>query len=369
MSRTLLARLALLVGTVIVMVAVLEVAIRQVFPVPPTWIEPQVTHLESPLLGWVLPPGLDAYTIDAPVHVNDLGYRDDPMPRAKPPDELRVLGLGDSFTFALGVRFEDLWVQQLERMLADRLGPGRPVQVVNAGVAGYNTRQELIFLETDGWRLQPDVVVVGFYWNDLVGNDEPLPDLATTPRYHPERLAWERGAREQGHLIPAPIRNRLRRSVLLYQLTTRVKQLRDALLAEPGEYSLVQRALLEGDERFLAPYWEATTRRLRELAASAAAHDVPVVLMAFPMENEIRFEFPAMRMADDLREAWGPTGMPFIDLGPAYREALEAGRNPFLPYDLHPNAEGMQIASVHLMRVFESEGYLARAGDGIASSR
>jgi len=358
MSGRLCAKLGLLAVTSLLMVGVLELAIRQFFPAPATWIDPQVTHLESPLLGWVLPPGLEAYTIDAPVTVNAAGYRDDDFPRAKPAGEYRVLALGDSFTFALGVRFEDLWVQQLELALGARVGPERSAQVVNAAVAGYNTRQELIVLESDGWSLDPDLVVVAFYWNDLVGNDEPIPDLQTTPRIANAELTWERGEREQGHLIPAALRDRLRQSVLLYQATIRAKQVMAAFDPPAGAYATVQRALLEGDDDTLEPYWRATRERLLEITASARRRGVPVVLMLFPMENEIKIDFPEMRMAETLREVWAPTGMPFVDLTAAYRESLRGGANPFLPYDLHPNAHGMKIASDRLLEVIETEDLL-----------
>ena len=166
MTRNLL----LLACSLGVAAALMELALRFVFPVPPTWHDPQTRHLESPLLGWVLPPNSRSYTIDAPVSVNSHGLRDDEFSLEKPAGEIRVLALGDSFTFAQGVRFEDLYVQQLERKLRERYSP-HPVQVINAGVAGYNTRHELIYLLAEGLRFEPDLVTVGFYWNDLIGNE------------------------------------------------------------------------------------------------------------------------------------------------------------------------------------------------------
>lgn len=359
MSGSLCAKIGVLLATSLFMLGVLELAVRQVFPQPATWHDPQITHLESPMLGWVLPPGHDAFTIDAPVSVNDLGYRDDAFSREKPDGEYRILGLGDSFSFALGVWFEDLWVQQLERALDGRVGAGRTPQVINAAVAGYNTRQELIVLESEGWTLDPDLVIVAFYWNDLVGNEEPLPDYDTTPRIADDQLTWERGERQQDHLIPSSIRDTLRRSVLLYQATIRTKQVMAAFRPPTGDYAHVQRSLLEGDDAALAPFWRATEKRLLQIAESATKRGVPVILMVFPMENEIKIDFPDMKMAEKLREIWAPTGLPFIDLAPAFRQSLDAGDNPFLPYDLHPNAIGMKIASDRLLELIEGEG-LAR---------
>jgi hypothetical protein len=340
-----LRNLSLLGAVLLGLLLLLEAVARLVWPVPPTWIEPQTRHLHSPLLGWVLPPGSESYTIDAPVRVNSLGLRDDEIPLAKPAGERRILALGDSFTFALGVRFEDLYVQQLEALLAKQ-HPGERIQVINAGIAGYNTRQELIRLLVQGFALSPDVITIGFYFNDLVGNEEPLPDLATTPMIDPDDSAPVAGLQ---HALPSWIRDRLRRSVLLYQIVIRSKMLLQSFEPSDDDYSRVQRGLLAGDAKALEPYWRVTAERLLAIAAAARERDIPVVLLAFPMENQLKLEIPASVWGDRLREIWAPTGMPFIDVEPLYRAALAAGQNPFLPYDLHPSPLGMRIAAEQLL--------------------
>lgn len=342
-----LRNLSVLGAALAAMGLLLEAVARLFWPVPPTWIQPQTRHLHSPLLGWVLPPGSESFTIDAPVRVNSLGLRDDEFPLAKPAGERRILCLGDSFTFALGVRFEDLYVQQLETMLANQ-HPDERFQVINAGIAGYNTRQELIRLLAQGFDFSPDLITVGFYWNDLLLNEDPLPDLAATPMIDPDASAHDSGAH---HALPSSIRDRLRASVLLYQIVIRSKILMQSFHPSEDDYSRVQRALLEGDADFLEPYWRITGQRLLEIAAAAREHAVPVVLLAFPMENHVKLDFPRLLWSERLREIWAPTGMPFVDVEPAYRAALKAGQNPFLPYDLHPGPLGMRIAAEQLLEV------------------
>jgi hypothetical protein len=63
---------------------------------------------------------------------------------------------------------------------------------------------------------------------------------------------------------------------------------------------------------------------------------------------------------DALREAWGPTGLPLVDLEAAYREATAAGGpdDPWLPYDLHPNARGMAIAAEAVRAAIRERGLL-----------
>jgi len=109
-----------------------------------------------------------------PVHINGLGFRDDrEYSLAKGPSTFRILVLGDSVTFGHGSVYEHTYPYLTEQ----RLKAWRPDidwQVWNAAVPGYNTSQELAYLLEVGDRFQPDLVVVGFFDNDLSDN-HPLP--------------------------------------------------------------------------------------------------------------------------------------------------------------------------------------------------
>jgi hypothetical protein len=83
-----------------------------------------------------------------------------------------------------------------------------------------------------------------------------------------------------------------------------------------------------------------------------------VILMVFPMENQIKRTYPDLVWAEKLREIWEPTGFPMVDVEPAYRRARESGRNPFLPYDQHPGPYGMEIAADALYNEILRQGYL-----------
>jgi len=78
--------------------------------------------------------------------------------------------LGDSFVEGAQVPLENTVARRLEGLLASR-AEGRPLDVVNAGNAGFGTGQELLYLENDGRAYQPDLVVlVYFVDNDLPDN-------------------------------------------------------------------------------------------------------------------------------------------------------------------------------------------------------
>jgi hypothetical protein len=99
---------------------------------------------------------------------NDRGFRDvRRFPYAKPAGTFRVLSLGDSHTQGYEVRQEATFSSVLERYLRGR---GLKAEVLNAGVSGFSTAEELAFLENEGYKYEPDVVVLGFYANDFEDN-------------------------------------------------------------------------------------------------------------------------------------------------------------------------------------------------------
>jgi lysophospholipase L1-like esterase len=115
-----------------------------------------------------------------PVHINSLGFRDDrEYALVKGPTTFRILVLGDSVTFGHGSVGEHTYPFLLEQ----RLKAWRPEvdwQVWNLAVPGYNTSQELAQLLQVGPVYKPDLVVIGFYENDLIDNFAIAHDVRRT---------------------------------------------------------------------------------------------------------------------------------------------------------------------------------------------
>jgi hypothetical protein len=100
--------------------------------------------------------------------INRQGFRRDAdIQLEKPSGVYRVLVLGDSHTLGYEVAQEQTYSRVLERHLSTR---GRRAEVINAGVAGFGTAEELVFLREEGLRYSPDAVVLGFYANDYLDN-------------------------------------------------------------------------------------------------------------------------------------------------------------------------------------------------------
>lgn len=136
-------------------------------------------YIADPELGQRLAPNYDGWFAGVPVHINALGFRDSrDYALEKQPGTFRILVLGDSVTFGHGALSDTTYPYLLEQRLK-RWRPDVGWQVWNLGVPGYNTAQELKYLERVGPIYQPDLVIVGFYENDLQDNDVPT---RATPR-------------------------------------------------------------------------------------------------------------------------------------------------------------------------------------------
>lgn len=129
----------------------------------------------DPMRRQRLAPHYTGWFAGVPVHINSLGFRDDrEYSLAKGPSTFRILVLGDSVTFGHGSVAEHTYPLLLEQKLK-RWRPEVDWQVWNLAVPGYNTSQELAQLLQVGPAYQPDLVIVGFFDNDLVDNYDVQP--------------------------------------------------------------------------------------------------------------------------------------------------------------------------------------------------
>lgn len=101
---------------------------------------------------------------------NSLGLR---MTRELSPrksaNEKRILAVGDSFVWGEGLPYEDLITVKMEALLNRDYGE---VQVINGGQSGFDTIDELERLKLLMPLCQPDMAIIFFYTNDVVGKND-----------------------------------------------------------------------------------------------------------------------------------------------------------------------------------------------------
>ena len=199
MLRALGLRLALILAGILAAFVIAEIAVR-VFDLAPAEF-----YTYDPYVGWKLKPGASGWQTHegrAFIEVNRDGFRGRDYSFEKPPGTLRVAVLGDSFTEAQHVAFDDTFCAVAQRDLQAQCpftvgGEGRPqrlftrVEVMNFGCDGYGTAQELETLRHWVWRYSPDIVVLAFFnGNDVRNNSVVLEGDKCRPFFvhHGDRL-------------------------------------------------------------------------------------------------------------------------------------------------------------------------------------
>ena len=138
--------------------------------------------------GFALRPGMEGHYQregESDVRINSDGLRDREHPKAKPADTVRVAILGDSFAEAMHLPMEQTFWFLLEKKLQDcDAFPGKRVEVINFGVSGYGTAQELLTLQQKVWNYSPDIVVLAFTtYNDIYDNSRALSKTEEVPYF------------------------------------------------------------------------------------------------------------------------------------------------------------------------------------------
>lgn len=135
---------------------------------------PEGMYKEDALLGYGMTPNFKGEFVKPEFRIeiatNSLGLRDREY-FAKESNDYRILALGDSFTWGgYGIASNETFLKIFEKRLNEK-SPDTNYQVINAGVPGYGTKEEMFYLINRGYKLQPDLVILNFFvGNDFLGN-------------------------------------------------------------------------------------------------------------------------------------------------------------------------------------------------------
>jgi len=101
------------------------------------------------------------------VRYNKHGYRDYEYSLKKPEGVFRVLVLGDSQTFGSGIKnLEETWVKKLEAKLQNERR-NESIEVLSISGPGWNSDTHLYELFKNGFKFNPDLVILAYYHNDI----------------------------------------------------------------------------------------------------------------------------------------------------------------------------------------------------------
>src|SRR5215510_7698572 len=132
----------------------------------------------DPSKGWMPKPNLRDVRVfnNKILNTNSKGLRGKrDFSYTQDKEKLRILILGDSFTFGDEVSDDETYPYYLQQMLPH-------TEIINMGVHGYGHDQMLILPREEGIKYEPDIVIVGFLPLDMSRNLLKFRDFAK-PRF------------------------------------------------------------------------------------------------------------------------------------------------------------------------------------------
>jgi len=217
-------------------------------------------------------------------------------------------------------------------------------------VAGWSTWQERRFLEREGVRLAPQLVVLVFVLNDATapstlarfgGNTQGVPLLYARPPGMPGWLA------ESGLYLAA------------HELSLRRALASDSPAARAfAERLTPYHLLLEPDSARVRAAWTAERTELEALVAWCRTRALPLALVVCPYA--LQLERPELDAPQKVLARFASEhALPFVDLLPALlRAARERGwtmQQLFLD-GVHPSALGDALAAREIARAMVTQG-------------
>ncbi|NOT28934.1 MAG: SGNH/GDSL hydrolase family protein, partial [Planctomycetes bacterium] len=282
------------------------------------------------------------------VEVNSHGFRGPEVAR-EAAGRTRLVALGDSVTFGNDLDYAETWPAVLELELR-ALDPA--VDVLDLGLGGYDTLQEVATLEALGLAFAPERVIVGFCANDVgIVSMSMETCFVESDRANPlylSRIAqwlhvWTTEKAQKRALFERNLEQAYARvyadeiEPLDAALAPLVAALRGAVeLQPPAEQDLATRRI--------PPRWYASERRLgrlqhafARLAELAREHDFEVTLLLIPyLEDDPLIEqgFEIVRALAESR------GFAVVDPRAAFRSEGLADLRLRAEDPVHPNARG-----------------------------
>jgi hypothetical protein len=333
-------RAPLVLGGVFVALVVLELTAR-VFHLGPSLDTQYGGNVPDPFIPYRRRPltrvtgRSDDFAFD--YQHNSAGFRDGEHAPEKPPGVFRIVALGDSFTYGVGAPFDDTYLARVERLLNERPGRTRQVEVIKLGLPRYFPEAERLVLEHDGLPYHPDLIMVAFLPNDIVDTYEGLEVI----RVRQDGFLSSQGLEHLGAVAVWLSRHsRVIRSLLVH-VAAFVRE-----RTHPVHGQDIYR-----DGGFHEPDWrkvESEFERMQELARQNGAD---FVIVSIPQHGP----WPAERDYPDQRLArWSAGhGVVFIPTLPALRAA--STQQLYWPKDGHCTPAGYgviaQTIAAELMRL------------------
>jgi lysophospholipase L1-like esterase len=316
----------------IIVIAGAEGAVRLFHVAPPLLAEytayvddPYLPHKPRPLSRISGRNATDEFSYD--YRHNSFGFRDVEHQQEKPKGVFRILGLGDSFTYGVGVTFEECFLHRLEKKLNDRQGVHPQIEIIKAGIPRFWPEPERLLLQHYGAQFSPDLIIVAFLPNDVLDTFDGLHALRVT-KDGALRTAEAEQLGDSGTWLYIHFHSA--RIVLKYYVAAKIAKVRQA--PRPAD-TYKPDGYHEKDWRKIEEEYDKMIALTKQMGANIVFIHIPQM---GPWDETA--SYPARRLS-----AWCQRrGVSFIDVLPAMREAAKT-RKLYYTKDGHCTPDGYAV--------------------------
>jgi hypothetical protein len=385
-GRLLLVALGLALGFLAV-----EAALRAAGPNIPLDLTMARFQSYHPVYGFFHRPGASGWLrtreFTSYVKFNAQGLRGPEVAVPKPAGTYRVLVLGDSVVEGAQVQQEATMPARLAGELA-AVGLGGPIETINAGVAGFGTGQQLLFLQHEGTALDPDLVVLVFtIANDVADNgvsvarrwklaEERRPFFVVGPGGELRQLPFQAPPPEPFDGVRALLRDRsvLINAIDLWAAGKTVARAQGSVVPPlDAEKEVYFRD--PGEDWTLA--WEVTERLLHEVQRESADLGAPLVVVLSPTQwqmddgawrdlmgsgSQVERRFHPEAANTRLADITSRHGIAMLDLLGPFRRETAGGTAVFFRRDGHWTEQGHAVAASEVARFLAAGELLTDPG-------
>jgi GDSL-like Lipase/Acylhydrolase family len=309
---------------------------------------------DDPQLQYELIPG----SLDGDTRISSAGLRDKEYARPKPSGVFRILIVGDSIAYGFGLPQSDALSEQLEDLLQSYQSPPLSrFEVLNLGVSGYNIDQVVENVRARAAHWQPDLIVYAYCLNDPQAQSFELESLRAL--LSPAARSYRDALQRQGQRLLAESRLWLLARFAWQRWRepppSAAKLSDDQWRAlRAGEYSDYFARLYRGAEHTRLQHGVAS------LAGLARARGVPLVAAVFPVFVDLaQYRLAPLHAA--VTAEFRSAGIRSYDLLPVYQTMFRRHGPLFVLNALHPNALGVRLAALYLLRAAIRDHWLPAA--------
>jgi lysophospholipase L1-like esterase len=280
----------------------------------------------------------------------------------KPQGRLRIVIVGDSVTFGMGMGDDESFPAQLERLLHEKF-PNRDLDVVNLGVPGYDTRQEVTLLKRNLARLDPDVALVGFYTNDI---PDVIADESTNAPAGTRTVARDRKIGQIFYADPTSpswFDRYPRKSRLIYLVARAISRWRGADQMGTPRFAMEIDMLQGKGSAPIQHAWETVAAQFGELRSLSDSRHLVAGIVALPCRELVTGQYPSSNYLNRIRALAEPLDLFVIDPIPVMTAHEAKGEDLFIPYDRdHPSRTGDRLIAQAILSHLEQHVTAALAG-------